>query len=353
MSILALTLDAAYLALLPLSGLALAWEQQMAALSLPWAAAVSLYVTGLALPWTWVMLPLDFYRGFVVEHRFRLSRESRTAWAVRWLKIQALAGLLMLAMAVALSWILRASPAYWWAWMALVCLVGSIALTQWMPVVLMPLFYRQRPVDRDELGERLRRLAQRCQTPIQGVYEIDASKETSKANACLCGLGSTRRVLLTDTLLSRYTAEEIEAVFAHELGHHRLHHLPQMIAVSGLSLAAAFWVMAQALPGGLRLFHVQGLQCLAALPLLALGLSAVGLLLTPLQNGISRSLERAADRFALEMTRAPRAFIAAMQKLQEQNLAEPNPGRWVEWFWYDHPSISKRVAMARQFEGSH
>lgn len=347
-ALVALGLDLAYLAALPVSGLAQAWAGRLAGW-IPWPWAVAVYVAGLAGPWTLALLPLDWWRGFHLEHQFGLSRETLGQWAWRWLKLQMLGGLLLLGMAVVLMGLLRAVPAQWWWWAAAIWIGWSVVLTRWMPVVLLPLFYRQRPLADQALAARLQQLAQTCGTAVHGVYEIDVSRETAKANACLCGLGPTRRVLLTDTMTREYTPQEIEAVFAHELGHHRLHHLPRLLAVSAVATLASFWVVGQGLPRWLAALGMPAEPSLAALPLVALALSVISIGLTPVHNGWSRRCERAADRFALEVTRAAQAFITAMQKLQRQNLAEPQPSRWVEWWWYDHPPVAQRIAMAEQY----
>jgi len=347
LAVLAIALDLAYLMALVVTGLARAWADRLASCT-PWPWAVALYVTGLALPWTLALLPLDWARGFWVEHRFGLSRERARQWFWRWSKVQFLGGLLLLVGAEGVTWALRAHPATWWGWVAAASLLWSIVLTQWMPVVLLPLFYRQRPLADAALTARLRALAQAAGTSVSGAYEIDLSRETSKANACLCGLGTTRRILVTDTLTRAYTPDEIVAIFAHELGHHQLHHLPRGLGLSAAWTVVSCWLVGQGLPRGLARLGLVSVSSLAALPVVALGLSLLGLVWMPIHNGVSRRWERAADRFALELTRAPQAFIAAMRKLQQQNLAEAAPPKWVEWLWYDHPPIAERIAMAEQ-----
>lgn len=342
-----LGLTLAFLGTLCAAGAARWWSTWLSGVT-PWVWQVTFYVAGLAVPVTAALAPLDWYRGFVLEHQYGFSRESLGRWAWRWLKMQGVGGLMLLAMAVAVAWLLRVAPASWWFWAALLVIAWSVVLTQWMPVVLLPMFYRQRPLANTVLGERLQRLASACGARVRGVYEIDFGKESSKANACLCGLGITRRILLTDTMTQAYAPEEIEAVLAHELGHHRLRHLTQLLGISAVSTLVTFWLAGHWLRAGGR----SGVNDLAALPAIAFALGVLHTLLTPVHNGVARRFERAADRFALEATRAPRAFIAAMQKLQRQNLAEANPSRWVEWWWYDHPPIAKRVAMAEAFEGA-
>ncbi|MBI4227504.1 MAG: M48 family metalloprotease [Candidatus Omnitrophica bacterium] len=345
----ALALELAYLWWLPASGAAQWWAARFDGGSSWPTPAVIGYVAGLAAPLALLQLPLAWARGFRLEHAVGLSRERPGAWAWRWLKAQLVAGALLLAAAVILAQLLRAAPMTWWIWAAVAWVAWSVVLTQWMPVLLLPLFYRQRPLADQALTARIRRLAERCGLGAAGVYELALSRQTAKANACLCGLGTTRRVLLTDTLTAHYTPEEIDAIVAHEAGHARLQHLPRLLAFGALSAGLSVWLVSRWLPGWLARFGIAAPQALATLPVLAALLGTISLAWIPAQRGLSRRFERAADRFALEVTRAPAAFIAAMRKLQRQNLAETDVSRWVEWWWYDHPPIARRVAMAERF----
>ena len=175
------------------------------------------------------------------------------------------------------------------------------------------------------------------------------SAKTTAANAALTGLGRTRRVILGDTLLDCYTSEEIEVVFAHELGHHVHHDIPVMIALQSLGTLVALYVANLTLVAGARALGYHGIDDVATMPLLALALGVLGAITTPLFNWDSRRMERAADCYALQATRDPQSFISTMIRLANQNLAVYRPPRWVEVLFYDHPSIAERVGMAECF----
>lgn len=344
-----MALELAYLWAILATGAAAWWAGWVMARVANPHLAVALYVAGLALPETLLRLPLSWARSYRLEHAFGLSRESAPAWAWRWIKTQAASGVLLLGAALLMAVILRAHPTTWWIWATVAWVVWSVILTQWMPVVLLPLFYKQRPLADQGLAARIRALTERCGMRGADVFEIDLGRETSKANACVCGLGATRRVLLTDTLTAHYAPEELDAIIAHEVGHDRLRHLSRLLWIGAASAAVSFWLIHRWLPGWLAHWGIESPQALAALPGLALLLGVVQLVWTPVHRGLSRRFETAADRFALDATKAPAAFIAAMRKLQRQNLAEGDVSRWVEWWWYDHPPIARRVAMAEQF----
>jgi STE24 endopeptidase len=313
--------------------------------------AVFYYVLFLALLSKMVGVGLDFY-SFRLEHRYQLSNQKFGSWA--WDEVKSwLVGLLLGTIVVELLYfIIRVEPRYWWliAWAAF--LVLFIFFAQIAPVVLFPIFYKFQPLRREELTERLKRLSERAGTRIRGVYEWKLSEKSNKANAALTGLGSTRRIILADTLLDNYSDDEIEAVLAHELGHHVHKHILKTIGVQTAITFFGFWASA-------RVLHYIGIQYplmfhgdydFANLPLLALLSTAISFLLLPALNAWSRHNERQADRYAFRSIPSVSPFITSMNKLAEQNLAERSPSRFVEYFFHSHPAISKRIAAAEAWE---
>ncbi|HYE86476.1 MAG TPA: M48 family metalloprotease, partial [Vicinamibacterales bacterium] len=204
-------------------------------------------------------------------------------------------------------------------------------------------------LDRPELAARLMTLATRARTDVVGVFEWVLSGHTKKANAALAGMGKTRRILLSDTLLSDYSEDEIEVILAHELAHHVHRDLWRGIAVQTVVLIGGFFVADRLLRVLEELLGLRGISDPAALPLLLLIGGAWSLLSMPLANAISRAQERAADRYALTTTRNVDAFVTAMKRLSQQNLAEEYPSAMVRWLFYSHPPIRERIESARAF----
>lgn len=300
------------------------------------------YAAGLEL----LTLPLDFWSGFILEHRYHLSNQTLPRWLWRKLKGYLIGGPLGLVLLLGLYALIWYSGSWWWLWAAAAWLAVTLVLGQLMPVVILPLFFKVTRLDDASLLKRLQRLTQGTGLKVEGIYRLDLSAETRKANAALTGLGRTRRVLLGDTLLSEFSPEEIEVVFAHEVGHHVFRHLPKLViwnvflAAAGLWLAD--WILREAaVPLGYAAFDDPG-----ALPLLLLVLTAFGLLLTPLQNALSRSFERQCDQYALDRTGMPGAYRSAFQKLARMNKADLDPHPVVVWLFDDHPPIRQRLAMA-------
>jgi STE24 endopeptidase len=316
------------------------------------AATVAAFAIILSLLLHLIELPFAYYQGFLLEHRYGLSNETFGQWLRDQLKALVLAVLFGVVGASGVYWALRHIPEWWWAVSAAVFVVLAVIVVQLAPVVLLPLFYSFKPLDRPALVERLTRLAERARTRIAGVYEWALSAHTKKANAALAGIGRTRRILLSDTLLADYSDDEIEVVLAHELSHHVHHDLWRGLALQTLLLFAGFFIAARVLLVLAEPLALRGMDDPAGLPLLMLVGGACSIVFLPLANAMSRAHERRADRYALEATRQPAAFISAMKRLAQQNLAEENPSPVVQWLFYSHPPIRERIDAARRWSAT-
>ena len=311
--------------------------------------AVFLYVAMLLFLSKLLGSGLDYY-SFRLEHRYHLSNQKLGSWLwdefKGWLVGLALATILV----EVLYFTIREWPQHWWliAWAIFMGLF--IFFAQIAPVVLLPLFYKFEPLEREELKQRLVRLSERAGTRVRGVYEWKLSEKSKKANAALTGLGATRRIILADTLLNNYSDDEIEAVLAHELGHHVHKHIPKSILVQVAITFVGFWAANLVLRFAVEQQHIfETLSDFASLPLLVLVSTVLSFMLMPVLNAYSRFNERQADRYCFQSISSVAPFISSMNKLAEQNLAERAPSKWVEWFFHSHPAITKRVAAAESW----
>ncbi len=291
-------------------------------------------------------LPLDFYSGFILEHRYHLSNQTFGAWLWKRVKGYAVGGMLGLALVSGLYWMLWLTGAWWWLWATAGWLAVTLVLGRLLPVVILPIFYKVTPLDDASLLARLQKLTEGTSLTIEGVYQLHLSEETKKANAALAGLGNTRRVLLGDTLLAQFTPEEIAVVFAHEIGHHVHRHLPKSIAVSVFLSLVGFSLVDWILRWSAESLGYTGLTDPAALPLLLFTLAVFGLTWAPLLNAWSRCHERQCDRYALDRTHDRSAYRSAFIKLAKINKSDPDPHPLVALLFYDHPPIRERLAMA-------
>ena len=314
----------------------------------PWIV-VALYGIALGAGYTIISLPLDFYSGYVLPHRFGLSTQTLGGWLLDSVKSLALTAVFGIAGLEVLYWLLRTFPDWWWALMAAFMWLFAVVMAQLAPVLLMPIFYKFRPLDDPELVERLTRLAERAGARVRGVYVMDMSSRTTAANAMLTGLGRTRRIILGDTLLKGYTHDEIETVLAHELAHHVHNDLPKALAVEAVAIFAGMWVASNVLRWGVDFFGFRDVADVAALPVFALSMALFGLIVMPAANFLSRQMERAADLYALRTTGPAEAFRSVMTKLASQNLSEADPPAWVRFLFHSHPPVSERIRVAEAF----
>ncbi|MFQ6082003.1 MAG: M48 family metallopeptidase [Candidatus Aminicenantia bacterium] len=296
--------------------------------------------------------PLAYFRGYLVEHRFELSTQKFNDWLKDWIKGIVVNLILGLFIGEIFYFILRTYPEWWWLISAGVFSLIFIILTNLAPVVLMPIFFKFKPLEKEELKQRLLTLTEETRIKVRGVYEMDLSRKSKTANAGLTGLGNTRRIILSDTLLEKFSNEEIESVFAHELGHHQGRHIWRLIAFQSLTTVIAFFVAYQILNHTISYLPFRNVSDVAAFPLLLLIIFLISLIFLPLANAYSRKLEKRADYFALIQTDHPENFISALEKLAKLNLADKNPHPLIEFLFYSHPSIRKRMRYASEFLNS-
>ena len=316
-----------------------------------WSGAVTViaYVSLLSLVHEIGSRPVAFYSGFLLERRYELSNERIGRWMRDQVKSLAIGWLLACGGALVVYALIAVSPERWWLTAGLAFAALIVGLTEVAPVLLLPLFYHLKPLDRESLRARLLALAERAGARVLGAYEWGLSDKTRKANAALAGLGATRRILVSDTMLAQYSDEEIEVVLAHELAHHVHGDIWKGIAFESGLIVVGFYLAARALDALASPLGLRNVADIAGLPVLLLAAGAVSLVMLPVAHAMSRAHERSADRFALDLTRNPGAFISAMRRLGEQNLAEERPSKIVQWLFYSHPPLRERIAAAQAF----
>ncbi|SRR6266436_4793531 len=319
---------------------------------LPWQVLV--YFLILILAYQVISAPLSYYSGFVLPHRFGLSTQSLKDWLLDLFKGLVL-GLVLEVLAIELVyWLLAVQPQTWWLWVALALLFFTVVMANLAPILILPLFYKFSPLPEGELTQRLLALADRAHTRVRGVFTMHMSNKTTAANAALMGLGNTRRIVVGDTMLDRYTPDEIEVVLAHELGHHVHHDIWKLIVSQSILTLGGLYLINLVLHWAVDTQHYyQGLADAATIPLIMLLTAAFGLIVMPISNGYSRAIEYQADEYALQATQKVEAFKSAMTRLANQNLAEVEPSPLIEVLLHDHPSIGKRLKHADEYAIQH
>ena len=318
----------------------------------PWQILV--YFLILMIGYQVITAPLDYYGGFVLPHRYGLSTMTLQSWLADLFKGLVLS-LILEAFVIELIYLLLATqPQTWWLWVALILLFFTVVMANLAPVLILPIFYKFTPLPDGELTQRLLALANRAHTRVRGVFTMHLSSKTTAANAALMGLGNTRRIVLGDTMLDRYTTDEIEVVLAHELGHHVHRDLWKLILSQSLLTLGSLYLLNLALHWAVdtQQFYLS-LTDVAAMPYIFLLTAVFGLIALPISNGLSRAIEYQADEYALQTTKMVAAFKSAMIRLANQNLADIEPSPLIEFLFHNHPAIGKRLKHADEFADHH
>lgn len=317
---------------------------------------VAPYVVLLTVVTAALSLPLDCYRGFVLEHAFGLSNQTWWSWLLDTGKGVGLSVVVSLGIVVPAYALMRRFPNRWWLYVAALAIVLAVIGTALYPLVVTPLFNDVQPLQDESLKTQILQLADKAGLAVADVVQVDLSRQTRAANAYFAGMGPAQRIIVSDTLLANFSEEEILAVVGHEMGHQVHNDLWRgLAATSVLTLVAAYLVHRGACTLARRFgprFGFRDLSDAASLPLLVLLVAVVSFVGQPATNTFSRHLEHQADAYTLELTRLNTAYASALTKFGEINLSDPNPPEIVELLFYTHPSLAKRIEFARSYHTS-
>ncbi|MCA1710879.1 MAG: M48 family metallopeptidase [Actinobacteria bacterium] len=318
-----------------------------------WAWQVLLGTLALTAAGRLVTLPLAA-QAERVQRRYGLSTQTWGSWLTDVGKGVLVSTALTGVVLVAVFGLVRIAPRTWWAWAAGVTaafvLLGSFVY----PLVVEPVFNSFRPLPAGELRIDLLALAERDHVPVKDVLVADASRRTTALNAYVSGFGSTRRIVLYDTLVRTATPQEVELVVAHELGHAKRQDVLHGTLLGAVGAAAGVCVLALLLTSGLvRRAGAFGVGDPRVIALLLFVVALGTLLLSPVTNVVSRRIEARADVHSLDLTRDPATFIASEQRLARTNLGDLEPNRFAYLVFATHPSTTERIAIAREWERLH
>lgn len=309
----------------------------------PSPTAAAGYIFGSLLLLQLLSLPFDFYRGYTVERRFGLSAQTVGGWFADYGK-GALIGLLLSTIALTgLYFLIIRRPDHWWFLAGAAFALYLVISSYLFPLLIDPLFNRFTPLEDRALQQKIMDMAGRAGIEVERVLVADASRRTHKANAYFSGIGRTRRIVIYDTLLEKFTPEEVLAVIAHEMGHWRSHHLWRGIMIS----AAGSFAMLYALQ---LLLQKMGLHAdFRALPAALLFFALLSLPAAPVQNALSRGRELEADRCAFALTGDPAPLVSLYQKLAVVNLSVVQPHPLLKVTLYTHPPLLERIEDALRY----
>jgi len=297
-----------------------------------------------------VALPIAFYSGFVVDHRFQLSTQSISGWVVDELKGLGVA-LIFGLLAATMLYYLIATVSLWWITAAVIFAVFSIILSIILPFVILPIFYKVSPLTDLQLKDSLLGMTKTAGVgKIDRVLVADESRRSIRANAFFSGVGKSKSIVLFDTLLSNFTHREIVTVVAHELGHYVNKDIWKEALTSGILILPPFFLADVVLRSAVTSSSLSSITDPSGLPLIFAVLIGVNFALQPVSNAVSRIVEQKADEFALNVANDPDAQASTERRLADLSLSVDRPSRVVELLFYTHPPSSKRIKLAEDWK---
>lgn len=296
-----------------------------------------------------ITLPFSYISGFVIEHRYGFSKQTTGAWILDWIKSFVIGFILGAIIFQFIFGITYASPRLWWLWLSLAMIVFNVILANLFPVLIIPLFYKTTPIEDENLLERIKALCEKVSIRIRGIFSINLSSKSTKANAAVVGLGNTKRILLGDTFVADYSEGEIVSVLAHEVTHYQEHHIWWLVLWQSIITVVLFYIFHLIYPALYEFAGFAHLHDIAAFPLFVLMFTVISLLLNPVGAAISRYYERRADRGALELTGDPETFVSVMAQFCNRQLSVAYPHPIIEWYKYSHPSPGNRIKFAERW----
>lgn len=307
---------------------------------------LALYVIIIFVAYYLLNFPINFLESYALERKFCLSNQKLKSWFFDQFKAGAVSYIISLIAIEFFYHILKYYPYAWWLIASVFWIFFGLILAKLTPLIIIPLFFKYKKISDETLKERIINLAHKMGVKIIDVFEIDFSSKTMKANAAFVGFGKSRRVILADTLKSKYSYEEIEVILAHEFAHYKKKHLLKLILINSFLTALLFFIIFKTNSSVLRLFNISSLLEVSSLPVVLIYFIVFGIATQPLQNYISRIFEKHADKAALIATGLKESFISMMEKLSRQNLSDRKPHPLIKIFFFDHPAVDERIAMA-------
>jgi STE24 endopeptidase len=301
---------------------------------------------------TILLFPLSVYEDYFREHKYGLATQTFGPWMLDQLKGLALDIVLFGLLAMLLFGIIRRLERTWWIWGSVVTILFTIFALLITPVYIVPIFNKVSPLNDPKIVEPILSMARANGIPARDVYTIDASKQSTRMSANVSGFANTMRITLNDNLLRRGSPEEIQAVMGHEMGHYVLNHVYKLIMFFSILIVLAFvymyWGLDWALQRWGEKWQIRGVADTAVVPLVAVMISIIGFVITPVFNTAIRSQEYEADMYGLNTSRQPDGFAQAAIHLGEYRKMSPGPVE--EFVFFDHPSGRNRIFAAMRWK---
>lgn len=290
-----------------------------------------------------ILLPLAYYRGYIIEHRFGLSNQTLAMWFSDYLKENGISILISSLGMTGIYALMFYIPKYWWIISSAVLAIFIVLITYLYPILIDPLFYKFEKLKDTNFQEQIINIAGKAGIEVKEVLVADASRKTNKANAYFTGIGGSKRIVVFDNLINNFSRKETLNVIAHEIGHWYNWHIFKSIIIGIISGTAGLFLINAVFTYSNMVGDFKSILVIILL------ISIISFLSLPLQNAVSRTFERQADNFTMQATENPDAQIQLMLKLAESNLSNVSPHWYIKYFLYSHPPIMERIEAAKNF----
>jgi STE24 endopeptidase len=315
---------------------------------------VSLYAIPYLLLVYLLSFPLNFYENFYREHQYGFATQSFLPWFREQLIALGVALIIGTILLIVLYAVFRRAPRTWWIWGTIVTVIFLFTVTFIAPIYIEPLFNTYKPLSNPEIRDPILAMARANEIPVKQVFEVDASRQTTRVSANVAGFLGTTRIALNDNLLTQCTLPEIREVMAHEMGHYVLNHAAKLITYFAIFVFIGFafsrTLFEVAVKRSGNKWSVRGIADPAGLPLLVVFLSTFVFVLTPFLNTVVRVTEREADAFGINTAREPDGMAKVALKLGAYRKLNPTPLE--EFIFFDHPSGRARIRMAMDWKAA-
>jgi STE24 endopeptidase len=309
-----------------------------------------LYISVLFLAEAVLSLPFSIYSTFKIEQRFGFNRTTPRIFIMDRLKILGLSAVLGIPLLAAVLWFFQYSGGYAWLYCWVFSTVFLLVLQFVAPVWIMPLFNKFVPLPQGELKDRILRYTAHVHFAVKDIFVIDGSRRSSRANAFFTGFGKNKRIALYDTLIEQHTAPELVAVLAHEIGHQKMKHVLQGIAIGIAQGGVVFFLISLFLNnrGLFDAFYMERISIYGSLLFFAILYEPLSFFLALPLNAFSRKHERDADSYAAQTIDNPEDMVSALKRLSIKNLANLTPHPWHVFLHYSHPPTLQRIEWIRK-----
>ena len=343
-------LQVAFCFILLVSGLSLSLTRFASSIVFSEPERVAVYVAVFLGALFAIELPVAWFEGYRIDHKFGLSHQTLSAWAVDFTKAVMLSYVVLVPLSVGL-YVLISLSSLWWLWGSLAYTLLELVASTILPFIVVPLFYKLKPLTDKSQRDQLLHMAQKAGAKnIQRVMLANESARSGKANAFFTGLGGTRTMVLFDNLVTSFTPREVMTVVAHELGHYVNKDIWREAGIAVLLTIPELYVASFVLQWGTGRFGIISPSDPTGLPLIVATVSIMSFLLMPISNWISRRIEWQADVFSLRIAEDPQAQVSTERRLADMNLSDDKPHRLIELLFYTHPPAWKRIKLAEDWE---